>query len=292
MSRSEHRQGIDPDEYRARTAEAWEGAAAGWGRQRERMQSAAQAVSMWMVDAVAPQPGERVLELAAGPGDTGFLAAELIAPGGGTLICSDRAEAMLEVAKARATGLGLRNVEFRTLDLEWIDLETASVDAVLCRWAFMLVPDPEAALRETRRVLKPGGGRIALAVWDDGARNPWATLLQEEAVAKGLASASPPGAPGMFALAPAERLADVLGDAGFAEVRVEAVDFANRFASVEEWLAQQMDCSPSMAPLWASLDERSRTAFADGLRARASEHAAPDGSLTLPARSLVARASA
>ena len=52
------------------------------------------------------------------------------------------------------------------MEAEWIDLPTASVDGVLCRFGYMLLADPEAALRETRRVLKPGG-RVALAVWDD-----------------------------------------------------------------------------------------------------------------------------
>ena len=63
-------------------------------------------VSVWMVDALGPQPGDELLELAAGPGDTGFLAAELIAPGG-TLISSDFAPEMLTVAQARAEELGI-----------------------------------------------------------------------------------------------------------------------------------------------------------------------------------------
>src|SRR5947199_5705401 len=94
-------------------------------------------VSRWMADAVRPQPGLRVLELAAGAGDTGFLAAELIRPGG-TLICSDAAETMLEVARGRAAELGIDNVEFKRIELGWIDLETASVDRILCKWGVML----------------------------------------------------------------------------------------------------------------------------------------------------------
>ena len=93
-----------------------------------------------------------------------MLAAELIAPLGGVII-SDQSEAMLAGARARAAELELSNVEFQVLNAEWIDLPLASVDAVLCRWGYMLMADPRAALTETRRVLRPHG-RLALAVWD------------------------------------------------------------------------------------------------------------------------------
>src|SRR5580704_14753451 len=99
----------------------WESAAQGWGNRADRVRAWGMPVSVAMIDALALQPGQRVLELAAGPGDTGFMAAELVAPGG-TLICSDGAEAMLEVARQRAAAQGISNVEFRLLDLEWIDL--------------------------------------------------------------------------------------------------------------------------------------------------------------------------
>ena len=62
-------------------------------------------VSTWMIEQLSLQPGQEVPELAAGPGDTGFLAAELIAPGG-RLITSDATEGMLDVARERAKSFG------------------------------------------------------------------------------------------------------------------------------------------------------------------------------------------
>ena len=128
-----------------------------------------------------------MLELAAGLGETGMLAAELIAPLGGVII-SDQSEAMLEGARARAAELELSNVEFQALNAEWIDLPLASVDAVLCRWGYMLMADPRAALTETRRVLRPHG-RLALAVWDAIEHNPWARLPGLELAERGLLQA-------------------------------------------------------------------------------------------------------
>src|ERR1700733_9993675 len=118
----------------------WERAAAGWEQRADRIRDWGVPVSAAMVDVLALQPGEQVLELAAGPGDTGFMAAGLIAPGG-TLICSDAVSGMLDVARERAEELGVTNVEFKRLQLEWIDLPTASLDVVLCRWGLMLIFD-------------------------------------------------------------------------------------------------------------------------------------------------------
>ena len=121
----------DPDSVRAEIIERWEQVAGGWGRQARTVREWGMPVSTWMLEHARLQPGMRVLELAAGPGETGFLAAELIRPGG-TLICTDAAEAMLDLARARALELGLDNVEFKRMELDWIDLPTASVDAPCC----------------------------------------------------------------------------------------------------------------------------------------------------------------
>jgi SAM-dependent methyltransferase len=177
--------------FRAASRTQWEEGAAGWGARREAFQAAAAPVSHWMIDAIAPQPGQTVLELAAGPGDTGLLAAELVRPDG-KLICTDGAEAMVEVARARAAELGLSDVvEARPMEAEWIDLETATVDGLLCRWGYMLLADPETALRETRRVLRPEG-RVALAVWDVREANP---LLATPSASGRAGSSSAPTAP-------------------------------------------------------------------------------------------------
>jgi SAM-dependent methyltransferase len=184
---------FDPDAYRHASVQNWQEAAPGWVRREEFLRELGAPVSRWMVSAIDPQPGERLLELAAGLGQTGLLAAEMVAPSGGVIV-SDQAEAMLDGARARADALGLHNVEFQRLNAEWIDLPVASVDAVLCRWGYMLMADPSSALSETRRVLRPGG-RLALAVWDAAEGNPWAQLPARELIERGLAS-PPRGDPG------------------------------------------------------------------------------------------------
>ena len=247
-------------------------------------------VSVAMVELLALQPGERVLELAAGPGDTGFMAAELIRPGG-TLVSSDGAEAMIEVARSRAEQAGIDNVEFAQLELEWIDLPTASVDAVLCRWGIMLIVDPDAAAHEVRRVLR-SGGRATFAVWDRPERNPWATIPSRAMVALGHVAPPDPQAPGMFTLAAEGRLQGLLEDAGFVDVRVTPVAVERRFARVEDFVEETVAMSPTFGRLFAELAAEQQTEVLDLISSQVKEYAAADGSVRLPGSSLVALGSA
>jgi len=281
----------DPDELRAALIDRWERSAPGWAARRDRIREFGMPVSERMIDAVSPQPGERLLELAAGVGDTGLLAAPRLLPGG-TLVSSDATEGMLEAARARAAELGVDNVEFKRLELEWIDLPTAGVDAALCRWGLMFAVDPGAALTETRRVLRPGG-RLAIAAWAEPDHNPWATIPTDALIALGHVEAPDPSAPGMFVLAAPGRLADLLGDAGFIEVAVDAVDFHVRYDSVDAYLEETRDLSRQFGDLVGGLSETDRQA----LREKIAELAAPfasagDATMRMPARSLVASASA
>lgn len=243
-----------------------------------------------MIAAAALRPGMRVLELAAGPGEVGFAAARLIEPGG-ELICSDQSEAMLEVARARGAALGLTNVSYRVLGGEWIDLELASVDAVLCRWGFMLMVDPDAALRETRRVLR-SGGRVALAVWDAAERNPWLTIPLAVLGEYGLSVPAPPGAPGPLALADRQLLRTMLEDAGFTEINVDAVAISRDAPDFDSWWATHLDLSASTRTSFEQADEAQTEAIEAELAARLEPYADAGGALSVPGRTLVAVAEA
>jgi SAM-dependent methyltransferase len=280
---------MDAEAYRADSRERWEEAAKGWGEHREEMQRDAMEVSRWMLDAARLQPGHTVLELAAGPGDTGLMAAELVAPGGKAII-TDGAEAMVELAKARAKEVGATNVEIRPMEVEWIDLDAASVDAVLSRWGYMLLADPEAALRETRRVLRPGG-RLALAVWDAPDRNPWLSVTGREAVRAGLWEVDP-DQPGPFTLADRDRLEDLLGSAGFGDVEIDALDLTFEADSVDVWWDHTLRTSTWLTDALARLSPAEHYAFREAFDAAYAPWTDDRGAVRLPGRTLVASASA
>jgi SAM-dependent methyltransferase len=281
---------LDPNEQRSATRDAWERAAAGWGKRADRIRDWGMPVSEAMVEALALHPGQRVLELAAGPGDTGFVAAELVRPGG-TLVSSDGADAMLDVARARAAELGVDNVEFRQLELEWIDLETATVDAVIVRWGIMLIVDPEAAAREVRRILRPGG-RAAFAVWDTPEKNPWAVIPGRAMVELGHAEPPEPGAPGMFSLAGDGQLAELLAGAGFQDVVVSPVSLTRHYDALDGYIEETIDMSPLFSATYRELSADDQAAAVAAITSAARPFVADDGSVTLPGSSLVASAGA
>ena len=247
---------MDVDEYRRTSHEVWEAMAPGWERWRAQLAGALTPVRAWLIGTLGPQPQQTVLELGAGTGETGFEAAAILGQDG-RLISSDFSPEMVEVARRHGTELGLGNVDYRVIDAERIELDSGSVDGVLCQSTYMLVADPAAALTETRRVLRPGG-RLALSVWGASERNPWASIGGLILIERGHMAPPEPGAPGVFSMASEERMGDLLDRAGFKSVRTEEVPvrFAFRdLADYEQWV---IDVAGPFAMVLRALPEDER----------------------------------
>jgi len=281
---------FEGDDERDILLDAWQEASQGWGRQADGVRDSAMPVSVWMLDHAELKPGLSVLELAAGPGDTGFMAVERIQPGG-ALISSDAVAGMLDVARERAQELGVEHVEFKQLQLEWIDIPTATIDVVLVKWAVMLLLDPSAALRECRRVLKPGG-RLVIAVWEGPERNPWATIPQRAMVELGHMQPLASGGPGMFALADHAELRELLADAGLFDIEIEPIEMPRGYASVTAWIGETIDLSRSFKGVWSQLGDEDRRELRARIAELAEDYLDADGAVVLPAASLGAHASA
>ena len=262
------------DDYREASLRIWEEMAAGWEGHRRRVWDASRAVGEWLVDALDPQPGETVLELAAGVGDTGFAAARRLGPTG-TLITTDFSEQMVQAARRRADELGVSNAEFRTLDAERMELGDGSVDAVLCRWGYMLMADPGAALAETRRVLGDGG-RLALSVWGDPEQNPWASIPAKALLELTGAEPPDPFAPGIFAMASEARTRDLLDGAGLEPQTLEKVEMTWKFDSLADYWHHLTDVKGAIAMVVRSLPETGQAALSADIERRLGPYADGD----------------
>jgi SAM-dependent methyltransferase len=209
-----------------------------------------------MISELAPRPGDRVLELAAGAGDTGFEAAAIVGEHG-RLVSTDFSPAMVQIARRRGAELGLANVQYRVMDAERVELDADSVDGVLCRFGYMLMADPAAAFAETRRVLRPGG-RLALAVWGAPERNPWATIGLGLLVERGHMPPPEPGAPSPFAMASEEHVRALLEGAGFTAVRTDEVSVRFAFRDLDDYMTYATDMGGPAALVLPGLPEDER----------------------------------
>jgi ubiquinone/menaquinone biosynthesis C-methylase UbiE len=267
----------------------WGAVAPAWDRHRDRLFEDARSVSDWLVDRVDPQPGQTLLELTAGPGETGFLAAARLGPTG-RLISSDFAPAMVAAARRVADERGLSNVECRVIDAQQIDLPDGSVDGVLSRFGLMLVPEQERAIVEIRRVLRPGG-RCAFATWGPPESNPWIFQIVVALLQNGFA---PPGdafAPGgIFSLSTPERHRELAAGGGFSDIRVEQLTGIMRFESLDDHWSYIAAIAGPLAELVGSLDADQTQAVRTTLQPLLAPYQR-DGALELPWMTVATRAS-
>jgi SAM-dependent methyltransferase len=279
--------GRDADELRARLHGMWAAVAGSWGEHAEYADARGAAVTERMLAASRPQPGERVLELACGPGGVGIAAARLVAPGG-EVVLSDVVAEMTAIAAARAAAAGADNVQARVLDIESIDEPDASYDVVLCREGLMFAPDPARAASEIRRVLRPGG-RVAIAVWGPRERNPWLGLVFDAVSAQTGRPVPPPGVPGPFSLGDSATVVALLADAGLAGVQISELPTPLRAGTFEEWWARTSALAGPLAKILAALPEGAAQALRERLRDAVRPYTTPSG-LDIPGLTLIASA--
>ena len=261
-----------------RVRKDWDSQADKWFEEREPLFEASRPIHEWLVSRLDPREGQRIIEIAAGPGDTGFLIAPKL--GAGRLLSTDLSPQMLSAAQKRASELGIENVDFRLLDAQAMDLPDASVDGAVCRWGFMLMPDPGAAFRETKRILV-SGGRLAFAVFTSPDKNPFASVPAKILIEMGHVPAPSTGwTPGILALADRARLEPLVTSAGFKRLDIEPVAMTWTFRDTDDYWRFLIDLT-ALGPLVRSLSDDARAQFRRTLEAKLATFAR-DGRIELP----------
>jgi len=224
-------------------------AGATWAALQPSLDAQIAPLGLCAIDVLAPLPGERVLDIGCGCGDTTLEIARRVAPGG-EVLGLDISAPMLEVALERAAVEGVTAAGFRQADAQTATFDT-QFDAAFSRFGVMFFADPAAAFTNIRAALRPGG-RLAFVCWRKPGENPW-MMVPLEAALRFVPPPPPmdPHEPGPFAFADAGRVRSILLAAGFADIVTAPLDMAIGGFK----LAQALDVALQVGPLGKLLRE-------------------------------------
>ena len=253
---AEQHPSFDAEKYKSAQRVQWNKDGAAWRRWNPVLDRWYGGASAQMLDLARIEPGQRVLDIAAGAGEPAISAAARVGPGG-YVLATDISEGIVALALQVAHERGLKQIETRAMDGEKLDLPDASFDAVVCRLGLMYMPHPVTALREWRRALK-AGGRVAVVVFSTPDRNPWGAT--PASVIRRRAQLPPPvaGQPGPFSLGNPGALENLFTQAGFADHEVHAVPVPHRMASAAEYVQVAREAFGGFNAMMAHLSTHER----------------------------------
>jgi len=258
-----------------------------WVRFQEQLDRQIAPLGLEAMTALALKPGERVLDVGCGCGQSTVQLAEQVGPQG-QVVGVDISAPMLAVAAARPLAANLPFPEFRMADAQTSDLGGA-YDAIFSRFGVMFFSDPVAAFANLRKALKPGG-RLSFVCWRPYAENLWMRAPMEAAASLlPPLPASDPLAPGPFAFADPERVRTILGEAGLADVAIRPFDAKIGGSSVEE----AVKLAFRVGPLGSILRGAPHLAdsVTEAVRALITQYETPDG-VMMPAAVWIVQARA
>jgi len=185
---------------------------------------------------LAPRPGEKILDIATGTGAVVVAVGQRLSgnrDGGGRIMAVDISERMLDRAYANVRRMALHNVDLHPMDAAALEFRAGYFDALTCSFGLFFLPDMVAALREWRRVLRPGA-RMLLTSFGSEAFQPLAAWFCAQLQACGGPSLSPED----FAwqrLATAEAITALLAEAGFEQIECSTEQLGYHLQAPQEW---------------------------------------------------------
>jgi SAM-dependent methyltransferase len=243
----------------------------------------------------APNPGDRVLDIGCGFGDTTQRLVQLVRPNGSALGV-DVAENFIEAAKREAKTAGLSNIGFMVADVQVTEFEQ-EFDYAFSRMGVMFFANPVAAMRNVQRALVPGG-RLCVVVWRNREDNQWVYRAQQvvdKYLEKPEDSDEPTCGPGPFSMAGADTTSDILLEAGFEEVQLLRNDMPITIGhDIDHAIAFNLALGPAgeVVRLSGADADRIRPQIESDLRKALSDFVQPDGEVVAPASTWIVSAKA
>ena len=274
------------EDFRARQRRDWDEASQGWRDWHELIDRAAGHVSEHMVGMARVQPGDRVLDVAAGYGEPALTAAKVVGPEG-EVVATDISAGMLAYGRERASAAGLANVRFVESDAFSLDFPEGSFDAALSRWGIIFEPDGEGAATRIRGFLK-SGARMAISSWGPPERVPFLSVPMGTVMRVLDVPPPPPGTPGPMSRPTPEAIGGLLEGGGFTDVEVDELEVSFEWDSAEELTRFVQEIAPPIYnlinPQPPEVQRDCWQAITDAVRA----HASDDGSVRFSNLVLVA----
>lgn len=243
-----------------------------WAEVRELLERQLAPLGRRTLAALAPCPGESILDIGCGGGETALSLARAVAPDG-TVVGIDLSAAVL--AFAQRTAKRCARVQFVQADAQTFPFDPGSFDAAFSRFGVMFFADPTAAFINIRHSLKPKG-RLAFVCWRALEEN-LLDMLPLTAASDYLPPqpAFDSNAPGPFAFADPIRLRNILEDAGFGEIEITPHDEQVGSGDLDAMLAV---CS-RLGALGKILREKPelRAKVLPAVRSALEAHDGPDG---------------
>jgi len=266
---------FDPVRYKETTREQWQQAAEAWHRWGRTLQNWLAPATRLMLDLAHIEPGDRVLDVAAGAGEPALTIAERVGPSG-YVLASDISSNILDFAERSARERGLSNIETAVMDGENLELADESFDVVTSRVGLIYFPNRHPALSEMRRVLKPGG-RIAAIVYTTPENNRFFSI--PVSIIRRRAQLPPPlpGQPGPFSLHSTCILEQAYQQAGLREVQTRVVAAPLRMASAAECARFERESFGALHQMLSGLSDQERQAAWDEIERELRQFEGPGG---------------
>jgi ubiquinone/menaquinone biosynthesis C-methylase UbiE len=263
----------------------WRESAHYWAKHADTIRIMFTPVTQALIERARIHEGQSVLDVAGGPGEPSLTIAGAVGPAG-SVTCTDAVLEMVEAARSEAGRRGVENVQFHQCAADKLPFPDNSFDVVVSRLGAMFFPDPVAALREMLRVAK-SGGVLALVVWHKSELNPFCYLVSGVLEQHITSPAADPDAPNAFRFAEAGKLANLLTQAGAADVHESAIEFDIAAPiSVSEFWTLRSQTSDTLRNKLQQLPEREQTQVAREIERAVSEFF-PGNQMKFPAQMII-----